>query len=217
MQIYSDTSIPVEGRLIIYMLQDRQQTTIEDIAQILECSIRTAYRHVAKLGNRIHKSGTFYFLSLSKMSPVVVFNISKDLNNKTQDQNQETTTTNMDSAYSQDTIDKITAILDKYGKRVLLQEVLQRLPQPNPDAFEYILKDIVRKQKQGYIIHNFVGYLYACIERMWTQAVCAVEQSRGESGQYVVPMDVLSDTNVPIEPEYQNVEGWSDLKQLLNS
>jgi hypothetical protein len=206
-KIYSDTSIPVEGRLIIYMLQDRQQTTIEDIAQILECSIRTAYRHVAKLGNRVHKSGAFYFLSLSKMSPVVVdLNKSNYLNNKNQD--QETTTTNTD----QDTIDKITVILDKYGKRVLLQEVLQRLPEPNPAAFEYILKDIIRKQKQGYIIHNFVGYLYACIERMWTQAVCAVEQSREDAGQYAVPVE-----NAPIEPEYQNVKGWGDLKQLLNS
>lgn len=139
MEIFTMNLSP-ESKLILLYLEKVKYAKIEDIAYILKKSIRTAYRYVKELGNMIVLKNFSY--SLSNLSLVVDVNINT------------TTTKDLD----QNTLewrDKVGDLLDRYGKKLLLDEVLKRIPEQNIAALEYLLKDAVSKEKQRLIKTNF--------------------------------------------------------------
>lgn len=205
MEIFS-MQISAESKLILLFLQQKEHATIEEIAQILNKSIRTAYRHIASLGKTILKSGIFYSISVSNLSPVVV-----DLKDPKK-QDLKTTTTICNAININTNIrDKIATVLDKYDKTILLDEIIKHLPEPNEIAFEYILKDVIKKHKLGKV-RNFVGYLITCLKAMWLQAIYETSQISKNSPipEYAHQQPSLEQLK-QISPESFQAKSWRDL------
>jgi transcription initiation factor IIE alpha subunit len=162
-QIY-ELSISPAARIILYAIQDKGQLPIEELMKILNLSKRQVQRYLKEVTN---------------LSPVSSSNIINNLNTNTQDQVKETTT-NTDIA---NTNDKIGALLDKYGKRILLADVLKRILEPNEKALEWLINDCQKHYKQSF--YRYFMWSLSNPSR-WSQAVIeSQEQSSKPIEQYI--------------------------------
>lgn len=182
-----------DGAKLVYLyVQLNGLKSHEEIAKALNKSTRTIYRYIAELSN---------------LTPVVSsYNNSFSLNNTTTNISKNLTSSDINT-------ESISSLLAKYGKLPLLQGVLERIPENNLQALEYILKRCIQKHKNGQV-HNFTAYFFSCITKMWCEAVAntTITEEPAPQIEYEIAIEEPIET---IQPDPIAKEKWEEIIDSL--
>jgi hypothetical protein len=184
-----------QSKLIYLYLNEVGSAPINQIAKIIGKSVRTSYRYLSELGVCLRKQGDYYSIALSKLSLVV--------------NNLNTTTTDKNTLEQQD---KINTILAKYNKEKISGSITRYLPENfDQDAFEYIVKYCIQRQKQKLIRSNFTGYLIRCLENMWDEAINAINKPI----ETYAPIEPIKTETIRPQPNQEAQLAWNSIQSRL--